>query len=123
LNAHTKRKIHMKTSKTRSTTYRLGVLIICLGLALGAGGTALARPEAAPDAPGVFIRYVATYGTDSGNCTNQATPCQTIGYAIGVSVTTPGIAISTPMKRSSTARAAPVILATGMAQAVWASPM
>ena len=36
-------------------------------------------------AVGPAERYVSTTGTDSGGCTNSASPCQSINYAIGES--------------------------------------
>lgn len=50
---------------------------------------AFALTAAAAAAPaGATLRYVATTGTDSGNCAASATPCRTIQYAVNQSAAT-----------------------------------
>ena len=66
----------MKTQNAISTLTRfMGALLIVMLLLAGP----TARPAAAFAGTN---RYVATSGTDSGNCTNSSHPCKTITYAI-----------------------------------------
>ena len=55
-------------------------LTITLGLAILVA--LLLMAEATAQAPNSTSRYVATTGVDSGACTNPATPCHTVQYAV-----------------------------------------
>lgn len=48
-----------------------------------AAAIALAIAMAAPASASAATRYVATTGTDAPDCTNSASPCKTIMYAVG----------------------------------------
>jgi len=55
------------------------------------------KPVASPPhpAPGIATLYVATTGTDAGNaCLVEATPCRTIGYAVGITLDGDRIAVA-----------------------------
>jgi len=52
----------------------LGLVVVVLGLL----GDVAVRADATP------VHYVATTGTDSGDCTNPVQPCRTVQYAVGV---------------------------------------
>lgn len=57
---------------------KIGLFMVLITLGALAG-------QAAPPVSAATTRYVAMTGTDTGACTNQSSPCETIGFALSVS--------------------------------------
>ncbi len=82
----------MKRGLQVSLSFTLGLAALLLLLSVVAKQPPV---SAAPSAPQAATRYVAPSGTDTGECTAQASPCKTIQYAVNQAQDGDEIAIAT----------------------------